>query len=135
MKVYPRRIGKRHGNFYDTTRRDAMGCIQGTAAGKDWTRGLTIGIWRLGIFTGGSAYLGSLTGELYLYKDYWTLVLSSRGHIVRLSWLGSRSDFKDQTPSSIIEETALKACHIKHAQLQFQSVSVPKLYTEIGWVL
>lgn len=85
MKVYHQRIGKRHGNFYDTTRRDAMGCIQGTAAGKDWTRGLTIGIWRLGIFTGGSAYLGSLTGELYLYEDDCTLVLQLRGHIVRLS--------------------------------------------------
>lgn len=77
--------------FYDTTRRNARGCIQGTVVGMAWT-GVDIGIWRLGIFTGGRPYLGFLTGELYLYeKDDWTLVLPFRRD-TSCSFLGAAQD-------------------------------------------
>lgn len=96
-----------------------MGCIHGTVVGTAWTGGADIWqIWRLGIFTGGSPYLGSLTGELYLYEeDDWTLILPLRGN-TSCGFLGqgSRLSFQDQTLSSNIEKTALKACRLKNPQ-------------------
>lgn len=62
-----------------------MGCIQGTAAGKDLDPGFDnwhLASWDIHGWLSISRF--SFMGELYLYEeDDWTLVLPFRGHIVR----------------------------------------------------
>lgn len=113
---------------HDTTQCDGLYTRHGCGNGLD----LGVDIWHLAswdIYGWLTISRFSYGASLYLYEeDDWTLMLPLRGDTsCGFLGLGQEQAFQDQTPSFIIEKTALKACHIKNVHLTFASGYVAEL--------